>query len=392
VTHRPAPLAYRHIRPAFRTFAGPAALSALDREVSRAGAQRLVMVSDPALRRYPDVVEAVTTALADRLTATFDQVEPHTPLSSVEAAVDLMHKESADGVVVLGGGSSVVTARASVIVFGEKRGVRELCTHQADDGRLVSPRLSARKVPMWIVPSTPTTAAAKVGAAVRDVQTGERLALFDPAVRAAGLFLSPEVAATAPTSLVRSASLNAFAMVVESLQVSPDDPMADAYLLHAARLIRENMPVVADDDTSDSRLRLMSAALLAGHGSDAAGGGLAQALAHAIGPRAGVPNGVVETLLLARSIRFNAVTDPLRLSRLGTAIAHSSSGPSADDVADALEALLGRWGVPLRFRDLDVDVAALDEAADHALADWALSQAPRVPNGEELRALLHAAW
>jgi alcohol dehydrogenase class IV len=389
----PGSLAFRQISPAFRTFAGVSAMAALDKELARSGAHRVVMVHDPALRRFPEALDSVSAALGSRLAATFDEVEPHSPLASVERAAELMRAVSADGVVVVGGGSSVVTARASVIVLGEQRPVRDLCTHRGEDGRLVSPRLSAAKVPMWILPSTPTTAAAKVGAAVREVETGERLALFDPSVRAAGLFLDPALAATAPVPLVRSASFNAFAMTVESLQVNKDNPMADAYLVHAAQLIRENVPLLADDSTTDSRLQLMSAALLSGHGSDAAGGGLAQALAHAIGPAAGVPNGVVEILLLPHAVRFNAVSDPVRLSRLAAAIGGGeAASASADDVADALETVLASWDVPLRFRDLGVEEASLEEAAEHALHDWALTQAPRVPDRDQLRALLSAAW
>jgi hypothetical protein len=41
----------------------------------------------------------------------------------------------------------------------------------------------------------------------------------------------------------------------------------------------------------------MLAALLCGQGSDYVGGGLAQALSHAAGPRSSIANGVVEALL-----------------------------------------------------------------------------------------------
>ena len=67
--------------------------------------------------------------------------------------------------VAVGGGSSVVTARAATILLGEGRDVRELCTRREADGRLVSPKLAAPKLPQWVVPSSPTTAYAKAGAA-----------------------------------------------------------------------------------------------------------------------------------------------------------------------------------------------------------------------------------
>ena len=62
--------------------------------------------------------------------------------------------------------------------------MRDLCTTRGPDGRLSSPKLLAPKIPNWVVPSTPITAYAKAGTAVRDPDTDERLALFDPKTRA----------------------------------------------------------------------------------------------------------------------------------------------------------------------------------------------------------------
>jgi alcohol dehydrogenase class IV len=57
-----------------------------------------------------------------------------------------------------------------------------------------------------VVPSSPTTAYAKAGAAVRDPETGERLALYDPKARAQGVVLDPVMALTAPARLSWSAA------------------------------------------------------------------------------------------------------------------------------------------------------------------------------------------
>ena len=56
----------------------------------------------------------------------------------------------------------------------------------------------------------------------------------------------------------------------------------------------------------------MLAALLCGQGSDYVGGGLAQALSYAAGPRSSVANGVVEALLVPHTMRFTGcrVGDP----------------------------------------------------------------------------------
>src|SRR6185437_11739732 len=196
---------FQHATAAYRTFCGPKALAALPRELDRLGSRRAVIFGGPWLVALPEDVDA-------------------------------------DAVIAVGGGSSIVTARAATILLAEKKDARELCTQRGDDGKLVSPRLSAPKIPNWVIPSTPITAYAKAGSAVSDPATGERLALYDPKTRAQGIFLDPEVALSAPVGLASTASLNAFSMAVECIEAGVDDPLADALLLHALRLLTEWMP------------------------------------------------------------------------------------------------------------------------------------------------------
>ena len=297
--------------------------------------------------------------------------------------------------IAVGGGSAIVTARAATILLAEKRDVRALCTRREPDGRLVSPRLRAPKLPLWIVPTTPTTAYAKAGSAVRDPATGERLALYDPKTRAQGVVLDPGVALTAPASLALSSGLNAFAMAVEGLQADEDDPLAEALLTHALRMLAEWLPrLQAEPDDAEPRLRLMLAALLCGQGSDFVGGGLAQALSHAAGPRSSTANGVVEALLLPYTMRFNAPVTGARMARIADAL-QDPAGPgerTPDGAIAAVERVLAEVKVPARLRDVGVVGESLSEIVDHTLDDWAVTRIPRAAGRDELTELVHAAW
>jgi alcohol dehydrogenase class IV len=366
----------------------------MNRELDRKSVTRVVVVTDPALVREGSALASVEDALGTRGVARFSEVAQHSPIPSVLSLVDLMAAESIDGVVVLGGGSAVVTARAAVIVHAEKGDIRDLCTRREESGRLISPRLQAPKTPTWVVPTTPTAAYAKAGAAVRDPDTGDRLALFDPAARAQGVFFDPLAASTAPAGLVQASSLNAFAMAVESLQANTHDPIADALLSHTVTLVNENLPVALEGSADqDARLRLMTAALLAGQGTDAVGGGLAQALAHSIGPRSRAGNGVVEAILLPHTIRFNDVQDSTRLGRIAAPLDTRPTGnPTAAAVADIVAGRLADFGLTSRLRDIVDQRSDLDEAADHAMNDWAITQVPRPVSLADVHQLLDAAW
>ncbi len=381
----------RHVSPAFRTFCGDDAVKALPRELARVGARRAVIICPAAILEHTEALGRLHEALGEHLVGQFDGVAEHSPLPCVEEARRFLAHCDAEAVIAVGGGSSVVTARAASILLAEQRDIRELCTRRESDGRLVSPKLNAPKLPQWVVPSTPTTAYAKAGSAVRDPETGERLALYDPKTRAQGIVLDPAMALTAPPALAWSAALNVFSVAIEGLQSRHVDPLADAQLSHALRTVVTWLPrVQKEPGQAQPRLYLMLAALMSGQGSDHTGGGLAQALSHAIGPRSSAANGVVEALLLPHATRFNAGVVGRRLAMIAELLGLADR--SADGVIAEIERLLALFEVPTRLRDIGVRSGALAEAADHAMDDWAVSSGPRVPVRDDVMQLLTDAW
>jgi alcohol dehydrogenase class IV len=388
-------LDFRHITPASRVFCGHDALTALPAELDRCSRSRAVLVCGRSMLGHPDVLGRIRSLLGNRLAGQFADVKEHSPVPVVEAARRTLETLAADAVIAVGGGSAIVTARAATILLAEKRPVHDLATHRDDGGRLVSPRLLAPKLPIWLVPSTPTTALAKAGSAVRDPDTGHRLALFDPKTRAQGVFLDPGAALTAPESLACGSALNAFSMAVESIQGNVGDPLAEGLLTNALRGLADWLPrLQATPDDATTRLQLMVGALLAGQGSDYAGGGLAQALAHAAGPRSDVPNGIVEATLLPHTISFNASAVPGQLRHVADVLGQAPEpDASADEQAVAqVQRLLTSLRVPARLRELGVRRGALSEIAEHAMDDWTLTRVPRTVKCEDLIALLEAAW
>ena len=212
---------------------------------------------------------------------------------------------------------------------------------------------------------------------------------------AKGIFLDPAVALTAPVALAKSSALNAFSMAVEGLQADVDDPLAEALLTHALRMLGAWLPrLESAPDNAEPRLRLMLAALLCGQGSNYVGGGLAQALSHATGPRSSVSNGVVEAMLLPHTMRFNAAVTGARLSRVADALdaRPQADGSPADRAIAAVKRVLAEVGLPARLRDVGVVDTVLPQVADHAMDDWFLTQVPRRAGHDDLMDLLQAAW
>lgn len=358
---------------------GPASLDALNRAMARLGCTRALVVTGRSIAQH-SILRKLHTATEGRIVATFSGAGAHSPLDAVESAARSILDHRADGLVAVGGGSALVTARAANVLAFEQRPATELCTRMVD-GKFISPRLSAPKLPLFAVPTTPTTAMSKSGSAITQPGSERRLALFDPKTRAHTIALDPDFLATSPDELVVGAALNAFCMAVEGQLSLSTNPFSDASLGHASRMIIRALTTGTPD-----RLELAIAAVMAGDGSDLARGGVGAALSHSIGHRVGSHNGRVEAALLPHVIGRVPVEHPGRRN------AAEALGVTSNELPTRMDEVLEQLGTARRLRDLGVRQEELVRFAEQAMHDFAVMSAPGRPDSHQLERLLRAAW
>lgn len=227
-----------------------------------------------------------------------------------------------------------------------------------------------------------------------DHARGQRLALFDPKTRASGLFIHPALALTGTPALTMAAAVNAFSTAVQGIESRNRDPLADALLLHALRLLAANLrKLMREPNDADTRAELMLGALLAGQGTDYAPTGLTTALAHSIGARLHLDNGITNAILLPHAMRFNARATHERLALVADALGASASGSPESVAVDAVEHLFAELALPRRLREIGVSEESLTLIADDVSTDWFLHQNPRVVGGAaEILEVLKSAW
>ncbi len=387
---------FQYINAPLRLFQGAESLNQLGRELDRVKSTRAVVICGNSLSRDATRMAHVEAALGARCAGTIAGARAHSPVPAVEAVAAELLRLQADAVVAVGGGSAIVTARAASILLAEGRDVRALCTVPDGKGGLRSPKLLAPKLPQLVIPTTPTTAMVKAGSAVFDPVQGERLALFDPKTRAQAIFIDPLMLESAPHALLGSAGLNTLAGAIEGLMSRTGNPLADALLMHAVRLLGQHLPDLVRQDGPALRAELVLAAILCGQGTDHTGGGITTVLGHAIGARHDIENGIANAIVLPHVLRFNAQAALTGLPKVAAAL--GLPGGSGTDgplpallqvAADLSEAL----GVPHRLRDVGIAANALPAIAQLAMDDWFLRGNPRqVRDAGEMQALLEGAW
>jgi alcohol dehydrogenase class IV len=382
---------FQHVTPPLRLFYGPDSLASLGKELARLDSQRAVVVCGPWAEG--PLLDAVRAGMGERCAGVYLGVVAHSPIPAVNDAANEIKRLGADAVVALGGGSSIVTARAASILAAEGGDVRALCTTTDEKGVLRSPKLLAPKLPQIIVPTTPTNAMVKAGSAVFDPATEERLALFDPKTRSQSIFIDPRMLQSAPRALVAAASVNSLATAIEGLMSRTGEPLADALLMHSVRLLAQHLPATARHDDAGVRGELVLAAMLSGQGTDHTAAGITTVLGHAIGARYELDNGAVNAIVLPHVLRFNAEAAAAGLVKVAAALGLPRSDAPVTGVIDAVTAICEALGLARRLRDVKVPREALPEIAKASMGDWFLRGNPRpVSDATQLQDILEQAW
>lgn len=384
---------FQHIAPPLRLYSGDDSLGQLGRELDRLKSRRAVILCGSTLAHSP-LLQRVRSAMGDRCAGVFPGVRAHSPHPAVQAAAEELKRLDADAIVAVGGGSAIVTARAASIYVAEGGDLEKISTSQDAHGSLHSPRLLAPKLPQLIVPTTPTTAAVKAGTAVFDPASARRFALFDPKTRAQSLFIHPELISSTPRDLVVSASLDTLSLAIEGLTSRSADPIADALLMHAVRLLAQNLLHLGLDDDVMVRGELMLAAVLCGRGTDYTGAGIATVLGHAIGANHRVDNGIAKAIVLPHALRFNSDAAQAGLQKIAASLEVVPAGMSTvERVNDALARIFTTIGVPGRLREVGIPENALADIASRGMGDWFLrSNARSIRGPSDLQTVLAQAW
>jgi len=370
-----------HFDPQLIVAFGDNALHRLARDLDQLQCHRAVLFCGKSLGRNEQIQQKIKQQLGDRLTAIYTSVQSHTPLDSLGDARRILSGSCADAVIALGGGSAIVTARAAAMELGEDRNFAELQTSFPPGGRPIAQRLLKPKLPLFSIPTTPTTAHVKSGAAALDRSSRRRVTAVDPTLVARGVYLDPELIAATPSTLFLDASLNTFAMCVQGLESAACNPLAQGQLLQGLRLLRDSLvPTHNNQHGIEDRTNLMIAAILVGLGTNHAPIGLCAALGHCLAARFGTPTGLSNAVLLPHVMRFNAPAVGRRLNVLHE-IFRAPSTMQPDQICAEFLASLPR---PRDLLELGIKPGNFAMLLSDLRMDWFFHQNPRSADDAEI--------
>jgi maleylacetate reductase len=284
----------------------------------------------------------------------FYGVESHGSPESVAGATALA--ESADGLLAVGGGSAIDTAKAVSAATG---------------------------LPVVSVPTTYSGAEWTRGFGIRD--EARRVKGGGMGARVEGIVYEPELTYDLPPGESGGTALNALAHCAEALYVQGRNDEADAEALAGAQLISDNLPLVlADGRYPEARRALLDGAMHAGAALAGAGLGLGHAMAQAVGGRYGIAHGAANAICLPPALRFNVEVAAEKIERFGEAM-------HTDDPIGRVEELSRLSGFTL-LRHLGVPRDDLGALAEAAAERGGAKANPRPASADDVLGLFESVW
>jgi alcohol dehydrogenase class IV len=375
--------------------------------VDRAGAKRAFVICSPSVNRRTNTVRRIEAVLGDRYAGVFDGIEKDSTYASVRAAKAAAGDAGADLLIAVGGGSVIVATRAVAIFLAEPGDPFQIMTQYPDGKPAYSPRLLASKPPIVNIPTTPNSAMNRAGTGLKNPDLDHRMEYFDPKTRPQAIFLDEDALLSAPPELIRSTATTVFAGLVGAMAQTEINPLADGDRNHAFHLAHRAYPRLVDElDNASLRIDLCIAAFLQNRAEDdgarrfrggAFSGNYAVSTAlHVRYPHVG--QGESTSVVHAAKIRLSDRVDARSSRQVAEALGVWRDGMDAREaalaVADTLEALYTRIGVPTRLRQLDIPREDLRNIANETVKNFNANAGERsaADQIEDAMRLLEAAY
>ena len=372
---------------------GGGALAELPALMARLGLSRPLIVTDPYIARCGILDRA--TALLDKAQlpwSVFSDTVSDPTTDVIEIGVAILRDGAFDGLVAIGGGSSIDTAKGMSVLFANGGQMRDWKV-PADIPQLGPPIVA--------IPTTAGTGSEVTRfTVVTDTQTDEKMLIAGLACCPAAAIVDYELTLTMPYRLTADTGIDSLTHAIEAYVSRRANPYTDGLARNAMGLIARHIRTAcAAPDDRAAREAMMLGATTAGMAFSNASVALVHGMSRPIGAFFHVPHGLSNAMLLPEITAFSAPAALERYADCARAMGVAEEGEGSQAAVARLIGELRRLNEDLKVpspQAYGIDRNRYDELlstmASQALASGSPANNPRVPSQDEIMDLYRRVY
>lgn len=293
-----------------------------------------------------------------------DSVRGEPELEDVDRLVSIVRAENCGGIVAVGGGSVLDTAKAVSMIA-------------VNGGRMVQYQIEGREIrepglPLIAVPTTAGTGseATKVSV-VYNPENGLKKSIYSPYMIADIVVLDPELTVPLPESVTVSTGIDALSHAIESYVSLNATMVTEMYGLKAMELVVGSLErCIADGADLGARGDMLLASYFAGC-AIGAGIGLCHMIAQPLGGLIKIPHGMACAIYLPYAMEYNKAYSLAKYCDIARKLGAESlenTTAVADEGIARVRALLERVKAPQRITEFLPADFRLEDAVGKTMA------------------------
>lgn len=352
-----------------KVISGIGVLKQVGDEVKELGIRKAMIVTDRGLYRS-GLIQPVAERFKEAGISVhvFHEItgEPDTRLIALGAQT--FQEQKCDGLVAVGGGSSMDTAKAIGVeaIHGEP----VIRFEASERGKSLQKRIP----PLVTIPTTAGTGSEVTQwAVIKDPDRQIKFNVGGPLIPAHLAVIDPELHLTMPKTITAATGIDALSHAIECYTMNQSQPLTDAVALMAIEYVAKYIRrAYANGHDMEARYHMAQAAMLAGlsYGSDSAGA--AHAMAQTLGGMVPVMHGQCVSAILPAVMEYNWMGAPHKFARIAQALGIDTKGMSTEEAAKSAVMEVARLVRDLKIPSLEeqgADPRQIDRYARAALED-----------------------
>ncbi len=359
-------------------------------KVRELGCKKVLVVYDKGLKAVgiaDTIVENIQNAGIN--TICFDGVLPDPPDTMIEEAAEMARNEAIDGIVAVGGGSAMDSAKGINVLINNTPPIMNYFGVQ----RNLKPG-----VPMVFIPTTSGTGSEVTNMCVVSCTSrGNKDSVVSPVCVGTLAIIDPDLTLGLPPKMTAATGVDALAHAVESLTGGQSNPLSDALARESIRSIAKWLTVAyRDGSNAEAREQMILASMFAGMAFTNGLVHIGHSIGHTLGSHFHIPHGIACAVILPEVAEYAAKTEYKKVRMicecLGVEVAEEATPQEIGAIArKAIRSLIKSVEIT-NLKGLGVSLEAAIKVAPLVTADTGFALVPYRITAAKVEEMIKSAY